>query len=304
MTILSSTGRIFGGGKGVPVLMYHHVSPHKGAHTVHPDNFRAHLQWLAYNGYRCLTAEEYARFHLQGELPSNRAVLISFDDGWLDIWLYAVPILEAFGAPAAMFVVSSWPGEGEARTGKTIRELNLPGHDSAKQMAADPETRDHVIMRWSELLAAREKGVLSLQSHSHSHGAWWEETSAERILSCLRRDLETSRDVLAMKTGGAPVQLCWPKGQFVRSMAETARNLGFEVQHSTLRGTNLGACGQPIVRRINAENRSEKWLASRVRLYRRPLMGTLLGGAHQFLQGVRFAKQYRGVFPVRNFLSL
>ncbi|MBL8403008.1 MAG: hypothetical protein JNL16_00545, partial [Dechloromonas sp.] len=42
-------------GQPLPVLMYHHISPKPGLVTCSPEHFRAHMQWLAENGWKTLS---------------------------------------------------------------------------------------------------------------------------------------------------------------------------------------------------------------------------------------------------------
>ena len=80
----------------VPVLMYHHVRPGAGMIATTPEHFEDQLRWLAKNGYTTLTAAQFAR-HLQGEGVPRKSVLLTFDDGYLDNWVYAYPLLKKHG---------------------------------------------------------------------------------------------------------------------------------------------------------------------------------------------------------------
>lgn len=75
----------------VPVLMYHHVRPEAGMIACTPENFEDQLRWLQKQGYRSLTLAEFNE-HLNGK-DVGKAVLITFDDGYLDNWVYAYPLL-------------------------------------------------------------------------------------------------------------------------------------------------------------------------------------------------------------------
>jgi peptidoglycan/xylan/chitin deacetylase (PgdA/CDA1 family) len=95
----------------VPVLMHHHVSPSPGMITVSPENFESQIAWLAGNGWTSLTLDQYAGF-LAGKPVPRKSIVITFDDGYLDNWVYAHPILQKYGMHAVVFVVTGWMGEG------------------------------------------------------------------------------------------------------------------------------------------------------------------------------------------------
>jgi peptidoglycan/xylan/chitin deacetylase (PgdA/CDA1 family) len=281
----------------VTVLMYHHIVPRADAHSVTIENFRLHLDWLSSSNYRLLSGKDFLAWR-EGKLRLDRhAVLLTFDDGWFDNWVYALPLLVKLQIPAIFFVVTGWPGEGLSRSIEEISTWHCPSHTKAMQNVGDVNTRDNSVMRWSELLAARATGLVSLQSHSHSHGEWWQKDAAWPVkLNMMEQDLVRSRKVFAEKTGELPDQLCWPRGQFTLEMVRRAQQLGFRHQFSTLRGGNQPDSAR-MIRRIHVENRSHEWLAKKIYQYSRPLAGTILGYAHQLAFSRRMLKLWGRQIP-------
>jgi len=102
----------------VPVFMYHHVSPHKGDMvTVAPDVFEAQMRFLAEAGYKTLRADEIVDYAatpalhsspLGGERMIRGTVAITFDDGYLDNYIYAFPVLKKYNIKATIFLVTDW----------------------------------------------------------------------------------------------------------------------------------------------------------------------------------------------------
>ena len=88
----------------VPVLMYHHVSPETGPITTTPKNFESQMKGLVDEGYTTLTCDQFADF-LAGKPTPPKSVLLTFDDGYLDNWVYAHPILKKYlrGAGSRLF---------------------------------------------------------------------------------------------------------------------------------------------------------------------------------------------------------
>ena len=109
----------------VPVLMHHHVSPSPGMITVSPENFESQIAWLAGNGWTSLTLDQYAGF-LAGRPVPRKSIVITFDDGYLDNWVYAHPILQKYGMHAVVFVVTGWMGEGPQRPHAGMAGATLP----------------------------------------------------------------------------------------------------------------------------------------------------------------------------------
>lgn len=74
-----------------------------------PTVFRAHAEYLARN-WRVVSLLEVIEA-VETERPLvNRAVLLTFDDGYKDFGETAWPILREFGLPAVLFVPTAYPG--------------------------------------------------------------------------------------------------------------------------------------------------------------------------------------------------
>jgi peptidoglycan/xylan/chitin deacetylase (PgdA/CDA1 family)/SAM-dependent methyltransferase len=95
------------------VLLYHRVDDRSDVHDlcVPPSVFEAQLSWLA-RECAVMPLEQLLAGARDG-LP-DRAVAITFDDGYLDTLQTALPLVERFGVPATVFATTRWleePGE-------------------------------------------------------------------------------------------------------------------------------------------------------------------------------------------------
>ncbi len=72
------------------------------------ENFTKQLEYLYENHYHTLTLEELRNFYYnQGVLP-EKSVLLTFDDCYQSIALYAYPLLKKYGFHGVAFVVTGW----------------------------------------------------------------------------------------------------------------------------------------------------------------------------------------------------
>src|SRR5690606_16547296 len=85
----------------VPVLMYHHVSPSGGMIAVTPEVFEQQIAGLARAGYTSLGTGQLAAYLAGGRVP-EKSVVITFDDGYLNNWTYAHPVLQRYGMKAVL----------------------------------------------------------------------------------------------------------------------------------------------------------------------------------------------------------
>ena len=98
----------------VPILMYHYISqPPADADiyrvdlSVTPDNFRQQLAWLRDNGYTAIDYDDLSTAIVgMAELP-EKPVLLTFDDGYLDNYTQAFPILQRHGLNATFYVTTN-----------------------------------------------------------------------------------------------------------------------------------------------------------------------------------------------------
>ena len=93
----------------IPILMYHRVVGDESETGVHgtyvtAKQFEEHLQILKNEDYEALTFEELElgkRFS-----DGKKKVIITFDDGYVDNYKYAFPVLKKYGYKAVIYLVS------------------------------------------------------------------------------------------------------------------------------------------------------------------------------------------------------
>ncbi|MDF2513549.1 MAG: Chitin deacetylase [Herbinix sp.] len=72
------------------------------------ENFTMQMEYLYENHYHTLTLEELRNYYYnQGTLP-EKSVLLTFDDCYQSIALYAYPLLKKYGFHGVAFVVTGW----------------------------------------------------------------------------------------------------------------------------------------------------------------------------------------------------
>jgi peptidoglycan/xylan/chitin deacetylase (PgdA/CDA1 family) len=259
----------------VPVLMYHHVSPSPGLVTVSPENFRAQMRWLARNGWRGITCDEFSRF-LKGDTLPDRSVLITFDDGYLDNWVHAAPILAEYGLHAVLFLITGRIGEGSARSQAGRGDTPAcPSHRVCQERISAGDA-DSVMLRWSEVAAMHSSGVFEFHSHTHTHTRWDKiEPDPLAREQRLAEDLAASRSALAEHLGRTSEHLCWPQGYHDESYRQTARASQFNVLYTVKKGVATSRTDPARVPRMVAKDKADGWFASRMRLYRHPALTAL-----------------------------
>lgn len=261
--------------RALPVFMYHHVSPAPGLVTMTPENFRAQMRWLAEHGYRTIGCDDLARFLAGVALPA-KSVMLTFDDGYLDNYVHAHPVLAEFGLHAVLFVITGRIGDGAARgcAGEGAPPPTPSHRDCATAVAAG--RADDVMLRWSEIERMRAAGTFEFHSHSHTHTRWdRNEADPATRHAKLGEDLALSRAVLQEKLGGVSSHLCWPQGYHDAGYRATARAAGFSHLYTVSRGTCQPQTSSEEIPRIAVKDQGSFWLGSRAWLYGRPGLSRL-----------------------------
>ena len=98
----------------VPVLMYHHLAEicpeGQEGMTASTATFRAHMEALKAAGYESVTPRQMADYVQYGTALPKKPILITFDDGYIDNYTNAMPILKKYGMRATVFVVPGFTG--------------------------------------------------------------------------------------------------------------------------------------------------------------------------------------------------
>jgi len=209
----------------VPVLCYHHVAEttadDPGGLFVSPQQFNDQLGHLRKSGYSPVSLNQLYD-HVAGglELPDN-PVVVTFDDGYLDNWTWAFPMLQHYEVPATIFVISSLLEAGDQRPnlddvqeGALTREMLQQEHRSAGG--------DRAYLNWCELSRMRASGLVAIAGHSHTH------IDLSRVdRRTVLEELRVSRAMLMEKAGGECLDLAWPYGSHRGSAERAARIAGY-----------------------------------------------------------------------------
>jgi hypothetical protein len=120
--------------------------------------FDAFLAYLKDKKFTTVTLAEVTA-HIRGDRKlSPRSIALTFDDGYLDNWTVAVPLLRHYGFCGTVFVNPEFVDKRDA----VRRQIGSPAEKPERDML-------NGFMSWPELKAADSSGVLDVQSHGMTH---------------------------------------------------------------------------------------------------------------------------------------
>lgn len=95
----------------VVILMYHSLlkdPARHGKYVVSPDLFESDLKYLKELGYSFVGIQELIDFVYSGDPLPKKSVVITFDDGYYNNYLYAYPLLEKYDAKMVISVIGKY----------------------------------------------------------------------------------------------------------------------------------------------------------------------------------------------------
>jgi peptidoglycan/xylan/chitin deacetylase (PgdA/CDA1 family) len=107
----------------ISILLYHQIArisaecDPRGL-DIPPKSFENHMRYLYRAGFRCLRLEEAAHYLQKNGSQPSKTFVLTFDDGFQDLYYTVMPILNKFGFTATIFLVagrvgceSNWNGK-------------------------------------------------------------------------------------------------------------------------------------------------------------------------------------------------
>lgn len=196
----------------LPILMYHRFKEPVGPgwtrfamrYTVSPEEFEKQLRFLRDTGRVTIDTSDLAAF-LRGEraLP-ERAVMLTFDDGWREQHDVVLPLLQRYSMVGVFFVHT--------------------GAIASDERVDDPA---RVYMTWGEVCDLQRAGM-DVQSHTVTHPSLPRLEPAD-----LDRELVDSRRMLESRLGRPVEALAYPNGDFSPRVIEAARRAGYGLAFTT-----------------------------------------------------------------------
>ena len=209
-------------GNGFGILMYHRVADwSRGIESptvnVTPKLFRQQLSGLLSRGYEAWPLRKAIEAQRESQpIPSN-VFVVTFDDGYENNLIHALPVLEELRVPATIFLATAFLDSDRPFP---FDNWSAAGSSRVPATSWRPLTTDQC----HELQAS---DYIELGAHTHTHGAF-----AGRVDE-FRRDLKTSVDILEQRFGVAEPTFSFPFGLTTPEMITAAEQSGISCALST-----------------------------------------------------------------------
>jgi peptidoglycan/xylan/chitin deacetylase (PgdA/CDA1 family) len=202
----------FASRSGLTILGWHRIGMRPDGLTTTPADFAAQLDCLESLDANVLSLAEAVQGLLQDTLP-ERAVALTFDDGYASVGTQAWPALKDRRMAATLYVVPGFMKPGQ------FFPWDFPGDET-------------VLMNSAEVRDLSADG-LDIGSHSMMH-RWLPGGDDQKLLV----DLVDSKRVLEEMLGKPVVGFAYPTGGWNRRVRERIREAGYEYAITVDRGLN------------------------------------------------------------------
>jgi peptidoglycan/xylan/chitin deacetylase (PgdA/CDA1 family) len=206
----------------VPILMYHYVSvPPPDADkyrldlSVTPQNFDLQMEYLAIEGYTPIRVSDLAEYLSGGAPLPPKPIILTFDDGYIDNYQFAFPILKKYKFVATFSVITDYI------------DGKKPGY-----------------MTWNNLEEMTMEGM-EIGSHTLDHPDLYRKSRAFQMT-----ELANSKATIEAHLGETVTTFCYPAGHYDATTIDVLRQTGYTAALTEVQGTRQSTEGLYELKRI------------------------------------------------------
>ena len=202
------------------------------------------FSWIDQNGYRPVSLQQIIDARAGKKPLPDKAILLTFDDGFESVYTKVFPLLKQFNYPAVIAIVGDWIQTAP---------------DSAVQFG-DIQVPRSAFVNWDEVREMVGSGLIEVASHSHSlhrgivtnpqgnlmpaavsrvyqaKNAQYESDAA--YAKRIKADLLRSSKLIERETGKRPRVIVWPYGANNRIANQLAAEVGMPISLNLEPGPN------------------------------------------------------------------
>lgn len=208
------------------ILTYHSIDDSGSVISTAPEVFRRQMRQIHESSFAVISLAELVEATRECRPLPQRSLIITFDDGYRNVYSAALPVLRQYGFTATVFLVTDYCG----------RNNDWPGQGR--------EIRPMPLLSWAEAAEMRQAG-LEFGSHTATHPDLTrvsDEQAAE--------ELKRSKTAIELHLGAEPVTIAYPYGKYdarVKALAQRE----FQGAVTTELGQVGDSCDLHLLRRVD-----------------------------------------------------
>lgn len=222
-------------------LCYHNVRDDvigaldKDSTAVSSKNLVIQFAWLKEHDYKIVSLQDVIDSRAGLKKLPNKAILLTFDDGYIGFYTRVYPLLKLFNYPAVFAIETGW--------------LETPENEKVSY-GAEFKNRNE-FLTWAQIREMSESGLVEIASHSHDlHKGILANPQGNTQAAAVTRlydhktqsyeddthyrkriydDLKRSSDIIFQQINKRPKAVVWPYGAFNKITQSISTELGMPI---------------------------------------------------------------------------
>lgn len=202
----------------LPIIMYHLILDDNlklGKFIVSPEIFKNDMDYLINNGYTPISFSNLKEYVYENKPLPQKPIMITFDDGYYNNFLYAYPIIKERNIKIVLSVIGKY-----AQKYSEINDTNP----------------SYAHCSWDVLSTMQKSGLVEVQNHSfdlHSYnnvrkGALkLKSESADEYKKVLYADFVNNHKMIETKVGKVPEVFTYPFGLVSKEAQQVIKDIGY-----------------------------------------------------------------------------
>ncbi len=216
-------------GVRLPIIMYHSIvnAPNRwGTYVISSDELESDLKYLEENHYTTVTIQDLIGYVYEGKALPEKPVMLTFDDGYYNNYLYVLPLLEKHNMRAVISIVGIYTD----RFSVAVDNNPLYSH-----------------VTWPQIREMVNSGYVEIQNHSYDLHKISKDRSAsmkvsgesiEHYRAILISDTIKLQSLMDINTGRMPTAFTYPFGLVSKDSTAIIKDIGFKASLSCYSGIN------------------------------------------------------------------
>ena len=202
----------------LPVIMYHGIlndTKYQGDYVISPVQFENDLKKLLSESYTTVTVSDLVDYVYKDKKLPQKPIMLTFDDGYYNNYLYAYPLLKKYGCKAVLSPIayySAYFSETEEKVSATYFHCS-----------------------WQQLSEMIQSGNIEVQNHSYNmhneHGRLGlrrkqneDNSTYEKLIT---DDIQTAQKLITDNLSVTPQAFVYPFGEFNDTTEKIIKKLSF-----------------------------------------------------------------------------
>ncbi len=229
----------------IPGVMYHSIlkdTTRSGKYVITPAQFEEDIKYIKQKGYTGVFISDLINYVEKGTPLPEKPILITFDDGYYNNYLYAYPILKKYNTKAIFSLI-----------GKYSEQYSKTGEENAY----------YTHITWEQAKEMADSGYVELQNHSYDLHSLGHRKGSKKLggestdeyQRMLFSDLKKTDTLIYENTGYKPTAFTYPFGFISDESFMVIKEMGYKASISSESGFSSISRENPNLFELKRVNR-------------------------------------------------